>query len=292
MTPQLVDELLAFRPFRERPRDPRAARAAGGRRGAGRLRPLRQRHLRPPRRGAGQAARGRQDAALRPQHPHAAWPVAAGTVRPHRPRRARRLPVGPQLAQGGRARGRGRPLLALGATIPSSTAALWWEWHVRLGREAGAALGPERYLEVRYESLVEDPAGGCRALCAFLDLPYDERMLALPRGPHARRARARREAGVAAGHARPARLAQRAAGRTSSSASRPHRESCWSELGYARGVPSPGDDAVDRAALARRSFAADIGRKPPPPPARRLASGASSACQRAHDAGQLLADAP
>jgi hypothetical protein len=34
------------------------------------------------------------------------------------------------------------------------------------------------------------------------------------------------------------------------------------ELGYPRGAPSPGSDAVESAALARRSFAADIERRP------------------------------
>ena len=65
---------------------------------------------------------------------------------------------------------------------PVATAALWWEWQVRLGREAGAALAPERYLEIGYESLVDAPATACRALCAFLDVPYDERMLAFHEG--------------------------------------------------------------------------------------------------------------
>ena len=59
---------------------------------------------------------------------------------------------------------------------PVSTAALWWEWQVRLGREAGGSLGPELYREVRYEELVADPAGTCRDLCAFLEIPWDERM--------------------------------------------------------------------------------------------------------------------
>jgi hypothetical protein len=36
---------------------------------------------------------------------------------------------------------------------PVSTAALFWEWNVRLAREAGAVLGPELYHEVRYEAL-------------------------------------------------------------------------------------------------------------------------------------------
>jgi len=60
---------------------------------------------------------------------------------------------------------------------PVSTAALWWELNVRRGREAGEALGPELYRELRYESLVAHPAQECEALCEFLGLAYDEAML-------------------------------------------------------------------------------------------------------------------
>jgi hypothetical protein len=59
---------------------------------------------------------------------------------------------------------------------PVSTAALWWEWQVRLGREAGIPLGPEVYREVRYESLVAHPAETCAELCAFMGVPYDDTM--------------------------------------------------------------------------------------------------------------------
>jgi Sulfotransferase family len=65
---------------------------------------------------------------------------------------------------------------------PVATTALWWERSVRLGREAGTRLGPALYREVRYEELVEDPAPVCRALCAFLGLPYDEAMLRFHEG--------------------------------------------------------------------------------------------------------------
>jgi hypothetical protein len=58
-----------------------------------------------------------------------------------------------------------------------STAAVWWEWHVRLGREDGGSLAPKLYHEVRYEALVSEPAKECEKLCSFLDLPYDEGIL-------------------------------------------------------------------------------------------------------------------
>ena len=60
---------------------------------------------------------------------------------------------------------------------PASTAALWWELNVRRGREAGKALGPKLYRELRYESLVANPALECTMLCEFLGVPYDEAML-------------------------------------------------------------------------------------------------------------------
>jgi hypothetical protein len=60
---------------------------------------------------------------------------------------------------------------------PVSTAALWWERLVRLGREDGSALAPGLYHEQRYEALVADPARECAELCAFLGVPYDEAML-------------------------------------------------------------------------------------------------------------------
>jgi hypothetical protein len=65
---------------------------------------------------------------------------------------------------------------------PVATAALWWEWHVRSGREDGLALGPERYHEVRYEDLVADPEATCAALCEFLEVPYDDAMVRFHEG--------------------------------------------------------------------------------------------------------------
>jgi hypothetical protein len=65
---------------------------------------------------------------------------------------------------------------------PVTTTALYWEWNVRLGREAGALLGPDRYLEVRYEALVADPELECRTLCDFLGLAYDPTMLRFHEG--------------------------------------------------------------------------------------------------------------
>jgi hypothetical protein len=65
---------------------------------------------------------------------------------------------------------------------PIATAALWWERSVRLGREAGAALPRDLYLEVRYEDVVAEPEGACRRICAFLGLEYDEAMVRFHEG--------------------------------------------------------------------------------------------------------------
>ncbi len=63
-----------------------------------------------------------------------------------------------------------------------STAALYWKRFVQAGREAGNALGPELYYELRYESLVAFPAEECAKLCAFLGVPNDDAMLRFHEG--------------------------------------------------------------------------------------------------------------
>jgi Sulfotransferase family len=75
---------------------------------------------------------------------------------------------------------------------PVTTAALYWEWNVRLGREAGGLLGPGQYHELRYESFVSDPERECQRLCDFLRLPYDPAMLRFNEG------RTRSEPGLSA----------------------------------------------------------------------------------------------
>ncbi|HEY7661150.1 MAG TPA: sulfotransferase [Actinomycetota bacterium] len=56
-------------------------------------------------------------------------------------------------------------------------AAITWDRYVRAGRAAGARLGPERYVEVRYEDLVRDPERVLGELMPFIGLEFDERML-------------------------------------------------------------------------------------------------------------------
>jgi hypothetical protein len=55
--------------------------------------------------------------------------------------------------------------------------AISWKRRVSAGREAGAMLGPERYIESRFEELIDDTETAVRRLCDFLALPFDARML-------------------------------------------------------------------------------------------------------------------
>jgi len=62
---------------------------------------------------------------------------------------------------------------------PSSVgeAALYWRSRVARGRQAGMALGSDRYLEARYENLVSDPETEVRRICEFLSLEFAAEML-------------------------------------------------------------------------------------------------------------------
>ncbi|MDQ3914353.1 MAG: sulfotransferase [Actinomycetota bacterium] len=55
-------------------------------------------------------------------------------------------------------------------------AAQLWATRVRRGIETGRALG-SRYIEIRYEDLVEDAEGEAKDLCEFLALDFDSGML-------------------------------------------------------------------------------------------------------------------
>lgn len=52
-----------------------------------------------------------------------------------------------------------------------------WATRVRMGIESGRALEHGRYIEIRYEDLVEDAEGEAKDLCEFLDLEFDSGML-------------------------------------------------------------------------------------------------------------------
>lgn len=143
---------------------------------------------------------------------------------------------------------------------PVSTAALWWERKVRAGHEAGAALGPGLYHEMRYEDLILDPEGECRVLCRFLDLSYDSVMVRFSEGktrtdlPNAHKGPKRAWLPVTSG-LRDWRMEMEA-----ESVERFEAVSgnLLDELGYERAFPEPGPKAMEHAARMRESFVRDI----------------------------------
>ena len=67
-----------------------------------------------------------------------------------------------------------------------------WVTEVRAARKLGRRVGAERYLEVRYEDLVNEPAAVVERVCAFASLPFQPAMLEpekveLAEKPHHRR---------------------------------------------------------------------------------------------------------
>jgi hypothetical protein len=140
---------------------------------------------------------------------------------------------------------------------PVSTTALFWEWNVRLGREMSARLGASRYLELRYESLIEAPEGQCRALCAFLGVRYDAAMLRFHEG------RTREDPRLDAKKAwLPVTRGLRSWKTQMSGADVVRFEAAagalLADLGYERLAPTPLDDDAAHAAQMRRSFDRDL----------------------------------
>jgi hypothetical protein len=54
---------------------------------------------------------------------------------------------------------------------------LQWRAHSERARADGLALAPNRYHEIRYEELLDDPERVTRALCEFVQVDYDPTML-------------------------------------------------------------------------------------------------------------------
>lgn len=138
-----------------------------------------------------------------------------------------------------------------------STAALWWEWHVRLGREDGLSLGRDRYLELRYESLVSTPERECSAVCHFLGVRYDDAMLGFHHGFE------RGEPGRSANGAWRPVTARLTDWRTQMPAGDIERfEAAAGELlddlSYGRFLPNPSPAATTRAAGLRERFAREL----------------------------------
>lgn len=63
-----------------------------------------------------------------------------------------------------------------GPKTVAKAAALWAD-RVGKGIVAGRALEAGRYIELRYEDLIEDPSGEVKTLCEFLDIEFDSSML-------------------------------------------------------------------------------------------------------------------
>jgi hypothetical protein len=65
-----------------------------------------------------------------------------------------------------------------------------WRAEVRAARALGREVGSERYLELRYETLVSDPERELRGVCEFAGVPFERAMLDyagavdVPRKPH------------------------------------------------------------------------------------------------------------
>jgi hypothetical protein len=136
---------------------------------------------------------------------------------------------------------------------PTTTAAVWWEWQVRLGREDGGSLAPQLYHEVRYEELVSRPAKECEKLCSFLDLPYDDAMLKFHKG------RTKMKPGRDAKRAWLPITSGLRDWRTQMPAEDLERFEAAAgdlleELGYPRACPPPPEEKLARAARIRESF--------------------------------------
>jgi hypothetical protein len=51
-----------------------------------------------------------------------------------------------------------------------------WRTEIKAARRLGTRVGPDRYLEVRYEDLIDDVAGVLRRIVTFAGLPYEPAM--------------------------------------------------------------------------------------------------------------------
>jgi hypothetical protein len=139
------------------------------------------------------------------------------------------------------------------AEDPVTTAGVWWTWRVRLTREAGQALDPPLYYELRYEALVHHPAEECARLCAFLGVPYEECMLRFYEG------RTRDRNGLPSKKAWLPITPGLRDWRTQMPADDTERfeaaaGNLLTELGYARVVPRPQPAALVNAARIRELF--------------------------------------
>lgn len=73
---------------------------------------------------------------------------------------------------------RRKPRLNLARPRGIASFASQWKLEVEGARELGTRLGPERYHELRYESLVREPEAELRRVASFLGLDFEPGMLA------------------------------------------------------------------------------------------------------------------
>ena len=144
---------------------------------------------------------------------------------------------------------------AIWAESPLVTAALWWRWHVLLGRHDGRALPVGSYYELRYEALVADPERECRGLMRFLDVEYDDAMLRFHEG------KTRTEPGLSAKRAwlpptRGLREWRREMPPEDIEAFEAAAGDALDELGYERAAPRPSAATQARAAELAAAFTA------------------------------------
>jgi hypothetical protein len=140
---------------------------------------------------------------------------------------------------------------------PVMTAAVWWKWRVRLGREAGETLGPNLYTELRYEALVSRPEEECRRLCEFLDVPYEAGMLGFHEG------RTRNDPDLSSKRSWLPITPGLRDWRSQMTAEDVERfevaaGDVLEELGYTRAVPRPRPEMVEQAARIRELFIRDV----------------------------------
>jgi hypothetical protein len=147
-----------------------------------------------------------------------------------------------------------------------TTAALWWEWHVRLGRESSALLDAGQYHELLYQRLVAGPEAECERLCSFLAVPYDAAMLRFHEG----RTRSRPGLGAKAAWLpiTPGLRSWRTEMPTGDLARfEAAAGPLLSELGYERAFSAPADEEVERAERLRGEFADGLRARGRPIPA-------------------------
>jgi hypothetical protein len=152
---------------------------------------------------------------------------------------------------------------------PISTAALYWEWSVRLGREAAATLPPGLYFEARYETIVADPRAACECLCGFLDLSFDDAMVRYHEG------RTRTKPGLDAKHAWLPPTPGLRDWRSDMDLDDLERfeavaGALLDELGYERAALDSNPEAVAAASHKRKAFMADLRARGRPLPRRWL----------------------